>query len=69
MSRETMMNRFVGEMYAATDHDESRFRPMDRRRVKRAARIMDFTSYADSTETLNRLISAEICSLGNRRKS
>ncbi|WP_209015584.1 hypothetical protein, partial [Roseibium sp. RKSG952] len=58
MSRETMMDRFVGEMYAATDYGESRFHPMDRRCVKRAARIMGFTSYTDSAEFLNRLLTS-----------
>lgn len=67
MSRETMMEKLVGEIYAATHYDEREFQPMDRRRVKRAANIMDSTSYAQSTEILNRIISAEICSIGNRR--
>lgn len=64
-----MMSKLVGEMYDATHYDEKKFRPMDRRRVKRAARIMDSTEYGESTEIHNRLMGAEMCSRGSRRQT
>ena len=61
-----MADRLIGEIYAATAHDDS-FRPMDPRRVKRLAAIYDSTSW-DDTETVNRLIGASECSREHRKE-
>jgi len=65
MSRETMADILVGEIYAATAWSDA-FVPMDPRRVKRLAHIHQSTSWNDS-ETLNRLAGAALCSRDYRK--
>lgn len=60
MSRETMADKLIGEIYAATASDD-KFKPMDPRRVKRLVNIFEHTIWNDA-ETVNRLLGASSCS-------
>ena len=66
MSRESMAEILVGEIYDATTFDENRFRPMDPRRAKRLSYIMFSTCFNDA-ETMNRLAGAHMVSRSHRK--
>ena len=67
MSRQSMADILIGEIYAATAHDPAKFRPIDPRRVKRLASIYEFTSW-DHAETANRAIGAHVESMAFREE-
>lgn len=59
MSRETMADILIGEIYAATSYDKTLFQAMDPRRVKRLGAIFQHTIWNDA-ETMNRLLGAHV---------
>ena len=67
MSRETMADKLIGEIYAATATRDEVFKPMDPRRTKRLANIFEHTIWNDA-ETVNRLLGAHSCSRRYRKE-
>ncbi len=66
MSRETMADKLIGEIYEATALRDENFKPMDPRRTKRLANIFEHTIWNDA-ETVNRLLGAASCSRHYRK--
>ncbi|MAM39536.1 MAG: hypothetical protein CL949_13775 [Erythrobacter sp.] len=67
MSRETMADKLIGEIYVATAIRDEDFKPMDPRRTKRLANIFEHTIWNDA-ETVNRLLGAASCSRAYRKE-
>jgi hypothetical protein len=56
----------MSEVFAATDYDPEKFKPMDPRRIKRMCDLFERTGWTDA-ETGNRLAAAIICSRSFRK--